>query len=127
MENALKLLETVSGLLFCCIAIAVFLMDNSSLSSLLLSAKANLNNYPVLYEQYQNLEDKEEPVVEYEDLISMLMKDTSMDMVINTLELDADTYDYLQFDFANIPNASYKRSYHRDATGTVTKVIYKSI
>ncbi len=127
MENVLKLLETVTGLLFCCMAIVVFFMNNSSLNAMLLSAKENLNNYSVLYEQYQNQEDQEEPVIEYEDLISMLMKDISTDMEINMVELNADTYDYLQFDFSCIPNTAYKRSYQRDAAGTITKVIYKSI
>jgi len=117
---------------FACIGIFVLattLYFNSSnrIEGILKNVKKNMNSNQVVYEQYQNLGDLSEPTTEYKDLISMLMKDISIDMEINGTELTADYYDYMNFDYSKIPKTQYKRSYQRDDMGNVVKVIYESI
>lgn len=125
--NVTKPIEYATCVAIFVLAITLYFNNNARLESLLLNVKNNINDNQVVYEQYQDLEKLPEPITEYKELVSILMKDISINMEINGTELRADTYDYMEFDYSSIPNTNYRKSYKRDVSGNVVKVIYESI
>ncbi|BCN32412.1 hypothetical protein [Anaeromicropila herbilytica] len=127
MDSIFDMMHNAANVFLFILAITLFLLINNSLNSLLLTTKNNISSNSVLYEQQNELVGKREEIVKYEELIGILMSDITRDMRINSLEIKAEDYDYLQFDFSVIPQTSYKITYERDSNGAVTKIIYTSI
>ena len=125
MEVINKFLEDGFEVFMFCIALVLLFTGMKNINSLVLTTKNNLNSSNVLYEQY-NYNDHESDV-SYSELISILMTGLDCDIQVNGMEIKADTYDYLQFNYSLINNTDYSKDYVLDNQGEIIKIIYDSI
>jgi|GEM_PF-2866405 hypothetical protein len=127
MESAYEGLISGINVFLLILALTFFLGMNHGLDTLLFTAKDQICEKNVLYEQEENWDEINGQVIEYKDLISILMKDITTDISIDQMELSKQTYDYMQFDLSSIKKSKYKEKFIRDEKGTVIRIQYQSI
>lgn len=122
MENLSKLfLASMTALIFV-IAISVLFISNREMNKFIDLVKGDIQEIQVLYSaDYINTKDG---IVEYHELISMLMHGLEYDVKVGHKEIKKEGHNYLNFEFGSIAKKDYKKSYEYDKDGKIHKIIY---
>lgn len=124
MEPVLDFLyENIRVILFC-IALSIFLMISGALNKQFDIIKKNINESPVIYEQVK--EDVTENEIKYEDVIGSLINGLSYNIEINNIVIQVDSFNYLLFDYSQIPKTLYTKTIQYNKDEQIEKIIYKS-
>ena len=108
-----------------CLALSLLFWGMKNLNDLHTTTLKDINSSNVLYEQYQEIPDKNQ--ISYYEMIAIMLSGLENDIVVNGLEIKAIEYDYLQFDYSLIEKTNYIKEYIADTNGYVVKVVYNSI
>jgi len=125
MENVEDLLEKVGAIFMFCIAGTLLLFQYRELSKLITTMRENVSNQVVLYEHPMDVTENNK--VSYEEIIATLICDLDYDVQVNTIYLQKESFNSIEFEFSVIPNTDFTKSYEMDSSGNIVKVIYKSL
>lgn len=126
MDSLIEYLYNVFSIFIFCMAISVMIIIDRNLNQLIITFRTNLKQENTVYEQRYE-EANEKSVVSYYKLIGVLMEDLECHIKINDLYLDLDEYNYLTFDYYQIPKTDYKQIDIHDLNGIVIQSEYVSI
>ena len=125
MENIKELIEKVGAIFMFCIAGTLLLIQYREQSKLITIMRENVSNQAVLYEQPID-EIQNNNKVSYEEVIATLICDIDYDVQVNTIYLQKESFNPMEFDYSVIPNTDFTKSYEMDLSGNIIKVIYTS-
>ena len=124
MENALKIFRNNAAVAIFCIALALWISVNNNLNKLLFTTKETVLDNNILY---QSEEVSEQDEISYEELISTIMIGQDYDIQVNEILVQANDFNYLQFDYNLITNCSYKQQVIYNNDGSINRISYSSI
>lgn len=91
------------------------------------TVKEEIYDNGIFYEEEIN-EDTSDSHVTYEEVMGVLMGDSlDYDISINDVIIEKANYNFMQNDITSIPNTNYERTYLRNDSGDIIRVVYKSI
>lgn len=124
MDNVKEFIEKAGAIFMFCIAGTLLLFQYKEQYRLISTMRENVRKQGVLYEQPIN--EIQNNKVSYEEVITTLICDLDYDVQVNTIYLQKESFNPMEFDFSVIPNTDFAKSYEIDSSGTIVKVIYKS-
>lgn len=122
MENVTAFLRTAAFMIMFCLAGFYLLYQYRTLNSVIYTAKTDISKRDILYEQY--LDVMKEDKVSYAEIITGLLNELDYDIRINNMIISKADFNYHEFDFSNIPEGEYVKSYEYDSSGDIDRVIY---
>lgn len=132
MDNALNFLEHSMGALIFILALHLLILLRNDVNGLITSTKETVSETNVLYgAEVDDIQDTDE-LISYTDLCAVLARPLDYDIEVigtsNTVTYQKDTYNYLMFDFTDIPSADYyKRVYQYDVDAVINKIQYEAV
>ncbi len=120
MENVKELIEKVGAIFMFCIAGTLLLIQYKEQYKLITVIREGVSKQGVLYEQ--PIDEKKNDKVSYKEVIATLISDLDYDVQVNTIYLQKEYFNPMEFDFSD-----YTKTYEVDSFGNIVKVIYKSL
>jgi hypothetical protein len=125
MENVKELIEKVGAIFMFCIAGTLLLIQYKEQYKLITIIREGVSKQGVLYEQ--PIDETKNDKVSYKEVIATLISDLDYDVQVNTIYLQKEYFNPMEFDFSVIANTDYTKTYEMDSFGNIVKIIYKSL
>ena len=126
MQNLSKLLELSASILMFCMAVTLLFYSNRSLNKIIVTTKNQIGTENILYENQRLYDEIKESKTTYAEIITTLLGDLDYDVLINSMTILKDNYNYKMFDFSVIPQGEYTKTYQYDSSGNIVRAVFKS-
>ncbi len=125
MENVKELIEKVGAIFMFCIAGTLLLIQYKEQYKLITVIREGVSKQGVLYEQ--SIDVTVNNKVSHKEVIAALICDLEYDVEVNTIYLQKEYFNPMEFDFSVIANTDYRKTYEVDLSGNIVKIVYKSL
>ncbi|WP_313133384.1 hypothetical protein [Anaerocolumna sp.] len=125
MENVKELIEKVGAIFMFCIAGTLLLIQYKEQYKLITVIREGISKQGVLNEQPIDVTANNK--VSHKEVIAALICDLEYDVEVNTIYLQKEYFNPMEFDFSVIANTDYRKTYEVDLSGNIVKIVYKSL
>lgn len=127
MEEVLKGIWIAVGTILLCLALSITFSGDRNLNRVVNQQKEKILDQPVVYEDYQEKNNKNNSDVSYEEIIASLLDGIEYPVKIEEISLDPENFEPETFDFSLISYSNYKRTYVYNKNNKIELIRYKKV